>query len=94
MTVADPVRLLLMANFADRLGGGEESLLTLARGLDRRRYAPHAVVPGEGEIAEALRGLAIPVTVLPLPPLRPWTAPAALRSLRGFRRLLAMWRPA
>jgi glycosyltransferase involved in cell wall biosynthesis len=93
MTVADPVRLLLMANFADRLGGGEESLLTLARGLDRRRYAPHAVVPGEGEIAEALRRLAIPVAALPLPSLRPWTAPAALRSLRGLRSLLVNWRP-
>lgn len=93
-TVAEPAAILLLANFADRIGGGEESLLTLARGLDRRRYMPHAVVPAEGEIAEALRGLGIPVAVLPLPPVRPWTAPAVLGGLRGLRALLARWRPA
>lgn len=91
--MADPVRLLLVANFADRVGGGEESLLLLARGLDRRRYVPHAMVPGDGEIAEALRRLEIPVVALPLPPLRPWTARAAIRGLRQVRRLLAEWRP-
>jgi glycosyltransferase involved in cell wall biosynthesis len=91
--MADPVRLLFVANFAHRLGGGEESLLLLARGLDRRRYMPYAVVPGEGEIAEALRRLEIPVVTLPLPPLRPWMALAATRSLRALRHLLAEWRP-
>ena len=40
-----------MANFADRIGGGEESLLGLVRGLDRRRFAPHVHVPGEGGMA-------------------------------------------
>ena len=91
--MAEPAPILLVANFADRLGGGEESLLTLARGLDRRRYVPYALVPGEGEIAEALRRLGIPVAVLPLPPLRPWTAPAILRSLRALSALLKEWRP-
>ena len=91
--MAEPVRLLLVANFADRVGGGEESLLLLARGLDRRRFMPYAVVPGEGKIAEALRRLEIPVVALPLPPLRPWMALAANRSLRGLRHLLAEWRP-
>jgi glycosyltransferase involved in cell wall biosynthesis len=91
--VAELAPILLVANFADRLGGGEESLLTLARGLDRLRYVPQAVVPAEGEIAEALRRLGIPVTVLPLPPLRPWTAPAILRSLRALGALLKEWRP-
>ena len=91
--MAEPAPVLLVANFADRVGGGEESMLTLARGLDRRRYVPQAVVPAEGEIAEALRRLGIPVAVLPLPPLRPWTAPAVLRSLRALGALLKEWRP-
>jgi len=91
--VTDPLPILHIANFADRVGGGEESLLTLARGLDRRRYVPQAVVPGEGEIAEALRRMGIPVAVLPLAPLRPWTAPAVLRSLRALGALLKQWRP-
>lgn len=84
----EPVRLLLVANFADRVGGGEESLLALARGLDRERFLPHAVVPAGGEVADALRTLGIPVTILSLPPLRPWSLRAAWRSLRTLRSLL------
>jgi glycosyltransferase involved in cell wall biosynthesis len=84
----EPVRLLLVANFADRVGGGEESLLALARGLNRERFHPHAVVPADGDVADALRVLGIPVTLLALPPLRPWSLRAAWRSLRALRSLL------
>jgi glycosyltransferase involved in cell wall biosynthesis len=84
----EPVRLLLVANFSDRVGGGEESLLALAGGLDQGRFHPHAVVPSDGEVAEALRALGIPVTILALPPLRPWGLRAAGRSLRTLRSLL------
>jgi glycosyltransferase involved in cell wall biosynthesis len=84
----EPVRLLLVANFADRVGGGEESLLALARGLNRERFHPHAVVPADGDVADALRALGIPVTLLALPPLRPWSLRAAWRSLRALRSLL------
>jgi len=90
--VTDPAPILLVANFADRVGGGEESLLALVKGLDRQRYAPHALVPGEGEIAQALRDLKIPAQALALPPLRPWTVVATLRALRQLRFLLAAWR--
>jgi hypothetical protein len=86
--MAEPARLLLVANFADRVGGGEESFLALARGLDRERFAPHAVVPADGEVADALRTLGIRVTVVALPPLRPWSLRAAWRSVRTLRSLL------
>jgi glycosyltransferase involved in cell wall biosynthesis len=87
--VAEPPAVLLVANFAARVGGGEESLLLLARGLDRARFAPHAVVPAEGEMATLLRAAGVPVVVLPLPALRPWTLPAVARAWRRLRRLLA-----
>lgn len=89
--MTEPTPVLLVANFADRVGGGEESLLTLARAMDRRRFAPHAVVPGEGDIAAALREAAIPVAVVPTPPLRPWTAAASLRTLRHLRSVVSGW---
>lgn len=89
--MTDPAPILLVANFADRVGGGEESLLTLVRGLDRLCYLPFVLVPGEGEIARALRDLKIPVKALALPPLRPWTVVAALRAHRQLRSLLAAW---
>jgi hypothetical protein len=39
-----PPAVLLMANFADMVGGGEESLLALAGRLDRHRVRPIAAV--------------------------------------------------
>ncbi|MBI4636032.1 MAG: glycosyltransferase family 4 protein [Candidatus Rokubacteria bacterium] len=87
--MAEAPPILLVANFADRVGGGEESLLTLASGIDRRRFAPHAVVPGEGAVAAALREAGVPVAVVPLPPLRPWTLVAGIRTVRRLRALLA-----
>jgi glycosyltransferase involved in cell wall biosynthesis len=83
-----PPTVLLMANFADAVGGGEESLLALAARLDRDRVRPIASVPAEGEMAERLRALGVPVTVLPLPPLRPWTVLAASQALRRVRDVL------
>src|SRR5262245_19438936 len=84
----------MLANFAERVGGGEESLLLLARGLDRRRFVPSALVPAEGEMAAALRGLGLPVTVLSLPAVRPWTLPAMLAARARLRALLAAARVA
>jgi len=84
----DPPAVLLMANFAELVGGGEESLLALAGRLDRHRVRPVATVPAEGEVAERLRALGIPVTVLPLPRVRPWNIPTAAFTLRRLRALI------
>lgn len=88
--MAEPIPILLLANFAERVGGGEESLLLLARGLDRRRFAPSALVPAEGEMAAELRACGLPVAVQSLPAVRPWTLPAMLAAWTRLRaRLIA-----
>jgi len=89
-----PPTVLLMANFAEMVGGGEESLLALAGHLDRQRVRPIATVPAEGEVAERLRALGVPVTVLPLPRVRPWGAVAGVRAVRRLRALLVAERVA
>ena len=86
---AEPPTVLLLANFAGVVGGGEESLLGLAGALDRGRVRLLAAVPAEGEVAARLRALGVPVTVLAQPPLRPWTLPAVVAALRRLRALLA-----
>lgn len=91
---ADPPTVLLMANFAEMVGGGEESLLALAGRLDRHRVRPIASVPAEGAVAERLRALGIPVTVLALPRVRPWSIPVAAVALRRLGTLLAAERVA
>jgi glycosyltransferase involved in cell wall biosynthesis len=86
--------VLLLANFADVLGGGEESLLGLAEALDRRRLRVLGSVTAEGEVAARLRALGVPVTVTPLPPVRPWTLPRVVVALGRLRALLARERVA
>jgi glycosyltransferase involved in cell wall biosynthesis len=83
-----PIPVLLIANYADRVGGGEESLLGLVRQLDRRRFLPIVLVPGEGELAEALRASGVDVEALPLRSVRPWTLPAVLLQAWRVRNLV------
>src|SRR5262245_16551995 len=93
-TTTEPPTLLLMANFADVVGGGEESLLGLAATLDRRHLRVLGTVPDDGEVAARLRALGGTTTVVPLPRLRPWTLPAVLRALYRLRALVARERVA
>lgn len=86
------MRVLLIANFGERIGGGEESFLTLARALDRSVVTPYALVPSEGAVADALRDLDIPTDMLSFPPVRPWNAAAAFVALRRLRSRLASWK--
>jgi glycosyltransferase involved in cell wall biosynthesis len=91
---AEPPTVLLMANFADIVGGGEESLLGLAATLDRRRLRVLGSVTAEGEVGARLRALGVPTTVVSLPPVRPWALPGVLRALARLRALLARERVA
>jgi glycosyltransferase involved in cell wall biosynthesis len=87
-----PLRVLLVANFADRVGGGEESLLGLVAALDRAQFAPHLLLSAEGELASAAAAAGVPYVVLPFPAVRPLSLPAALAALWRARRLLRAWR--
>jgi len=81
-----PRTVLVLSNHGEIVGGGEVSLLTLLKGLDRSRWAPVAVVPSEGAVAAGARALGLPTRVIPLPGLR-WPGPAMLRSIVALRRL-------
>lgn len=58
-------RSILFASWYTGMGGGETSLLTLAKHLDRARYIPHLLLPHEGKLADAWRTLGLPVHILP-----------------------------
>lgn len=57
------VRPLLLANFAEVVGGGEISLLELAAGLSARGHEPIIAVPGEGPLARGFDRRVIPSTI-------------------------------
>lgn len=71
------------------VGGAERALVSLATGLNRRRWAPTVVcLGGEGKLAESLRGGSIPTVCLNAQRDRP------LRALRRLRHALRKSRPA
>ncbi len=85
MATARPV--LMVSNHAEIVGGGEVSFLTLLEALDRSRWAPVAVVPAEGMVAQRCRTRGIPIHVVPMPPLR-CPGPRLVRSVVSLGRLI------
>ena len=81
-----PRTVLVVSNHGEIIGGGEVSLLTLLKGLDRSRWVPVVVVPSEGTVAAEARALGLPTHVIPLPGLR-WPGPAVFRSVAALGRL-------
>ena len=68
------------------LGGGEINQMLLVHNLDRSRFEAEVAVCEEGPYAGELRRLDVPVTILPMAPLRVrgWTFPSALSLLRLY----------
>ncbi len=82
-------RQILYVNATGRLGGAENSLLQLVRGLDRSRFVPVAAVPETGQLAERLKESGC--AVAPIPELRVGrTANPARLAAMGLRWLRAI----
>lgn len=80
-----PVRILHVIGGGE-FGGAEQHLIGLAKTLNPDQWAPHVAVFYEGEFAERLRHLQIPVTVLSPVDLAAWAGMTPLRQLiREFR---------
>ncbi len=80
--------VLHIANYPDRVGGGEESLLGLVQGLHSQGYRVQVLVPGEGDLVPALRHLRVPLTIQRFPCVRPWTLRPMVLAIRALRRLV------
>ena len=69
------MKILYIANRAEIFSGGEISLLELLWALDRTRYEPVVLVPGEGDLAERIRAMGIEVRVWDMPSARTLNLP-------------------
>jgi len=76
-----PLRVLEMID-KPFLGGGQKVVLSLAKGLDRERFAVSVCSRGEGPLAEAVRELGLPF--LPAP----FSKRPSRRLVEDLRRLL------
>ncbi len=82
-----PVSVLFVSATADKVGGGQVSLLELLGVLDRERYVPLAVVSSVGEMASALTALGVGTTIVEMPKLRSWGVAKAIISMLRIARL-------
>lgn len=79
--------VILVSNHGEIIGGGELSLLTLLKGLDRSFLNPILVVPSEGRVAASCRASGIEAYAVPLPGLRR-PSPKTLGSVWALVRLI------
>ncbi len=84
-----PARIIIINHVAE-VGGAEESLLMLMRGLDRKAFEPLVLVPRAGPLVDTLQAMGIETRFVPLiRPKRtrsPWTlAQTAWRVIQTRR---------
>jgi glycosyltransferase involved in cell wall biosynthesis len=60
-------RRVLLVSHSGCWGGAEKALYLLVAGLSRSRFDPLVIVPHDGPLAAALRGIAVEVLVRPVP---------------------------
>lgn len=81
---------ILYVSAAGRIGGAENSLLQLVRGLDRCEFAPVVALPGLGPLADALERLGVPAFYAPLIRPRRTLNPVRLALMGGGTALGAL----
>lgn len=83
MPLPSPWTVLVVSNHGEIVGGGEISLLALLQDLDRSRWIPSVVVPGEGVVAARCREAGLHAYVVPLSGI----FKGGLKVLRGITSL-------
>jgi L-malate glycosyltransferase len=62
-----PINILFTSSSASLAGGGQKSLLLLLKNLNRNRFTPFLLCPGDGDLVSAARSLNITTFILPVP---------------------------
>lgn len=78
---------ILYLHETSMISGAEQSLLNLVRNLDRSRFRPMFVLPGQGPLADELRNDGVEVFLIPFPRIR--YILGVRSTLRSITRLIA-----
>jgi glycosyltransferase involved in cell wall biosynthesis len=88
---SDKGRRILYIHGVAQIGGAERELLTWLKFLDRERFQPYVVCPGDGPLATELENLQVPHASVSLPAWRKlfhvfWRPVAIIQLIRVIRR--------
>lgn len=87
---AGSIRRIVYLNHTGRVSGAEKVLLSMLRGLDRRRYEASVVCPSDGDLQTELSAAGIPYRTIPTLTARFTVQPRLLfRYLASFVRVIA-----
>src|SRR5688572_29060638 len=79
------MKKVLFYSHTGKVSGAENVLLMAIKLIDRRRFAPVAVCPGDGTLAKEIRDLDVPVkTIDPLEARFTWRLDLWFRYLASF----------
>ncbi len=82
--------ILYLSPYPDMKKGGQVSLVHLMSGLDRTKFDLLLRVPQEGELANVVRDMDIPVLVRPFGSIKPKRIVGMLRDIRWLRSIFRM----
>jgi glycosyltransferase involved in cell wall biosynthesis len=77
-----PLNVLYLHNKSEVRGGGEQSLINLWKHLDRNRFRPFLIVPGEGSLSRKARSMGLEVATVRVPKIRSRNIVAAASALK------------
>lgn len=81
------IKVAYVSNFPHFRMGGQRSMLELIENLDRDLIIPIGIVPAEGELAQKLRSLNVPVYINASPKIKLRNLTSVFKALLGFRRI-------
>jgi glycosyltransferase involved in cell wall biosynthesis len=82
------MRVLYITNRAEIFSGGQISLLEFLSRVDRSRFEPIVLCPGEGEIAKKVREMGIPVLIWDMPTARTFDLKRTFGRIKKLRDLI------
>ncbi|MFC1548565.1 glycosyltransferase family 4 protein [Candidatus Omnitrophota bacterium] len=82
------MRVLYIANRSEIFGGGQISLIELLSRLDRSRFEPMVLCPGEGGLSEKVKALNIPALFWEMPTARTINLFKTAEKVRELRSII------
>ncbi|MDP8299350.1 MAG: glycosyltransferase family 4 protein [Candidatus Tantalella remota] len=82
------MKILYMTNRAEFFSGGQISLIELLARLDRERFEPVMLCPGEGEMAERARSMGVEVVLWEMSSARSFNLKKLFKKSRELREII------
>ena len=85
---AEKIRVAYISAFPEIVGGGQVGMLELLKRIDREKFLPFAVIPGEGGLKEEVEKIGIRAEVIHFPPFKFFRIIEVLKAVFNLEKFL------